>query len=170
MQGDLVTAYRDVQRLYKKVFHAELDDDHPYIDQQIEAHYEKALNTATILRLFSIIALVISVFGLVAISTYYIEGRKREIAIRKVFGSTSGEVGHRFIRRFLSYVVIAFCIATPIIIYVCVELNAEFAERAVWWYWIPAAGIIVLAVSYAAVAVQVHHAARQNPADNIKAE
>lgn len=141
-----------------------------YIDQQITSDYQKETHMATILRLFAFIAVVISVLGLVAMSTYYIDGRKKEIAVRKVFVSTSSEVSRRFIRRFLSYVVIAFVIATPIIIYFYGGWVAQYSHRAVWWYWIPIAGIIVLAVSYAAVAVQSWQAARQNPAINLKTE
>lgn len=170
IQGDPVTAYQSVQKLYKKLFHETLELEQPFIDQQIEAFYEKALNAITILRLFSFISLVISVLGLVAMSIYYIEERRKEIAIRKVFGSTSRQVGKRFILRFLSYVLIAFIIAIPVNIFACVELQSEYSERATWWYWIPLAGGIVFAVSFAAIAVQVYYASHQNPALNLKTE
>lgn len=170
IQGDPITAYRSVQKLYKKLFHEELELDHPFIDQQIESFYEKALNAITILRLFSFISLVISVLGLVAMSIYYIEGRRKEIAIRKVFGSTSGQVGKRFVLRFLSYVLVAFIIAVPVNIFVCSELISEFSARITWWYWIPLGGLLVFAVSFAAIAAQVYSASHQNPALNLKTE
>lgn len=170
IQGDPVTAYESIQKLFKKITRYDLKIDMPYLDQQITSDYQKETHMATILRLFAFIAVVISVLGLVAMSTYYIDGRKKEIAVRKVFVSTSSEVSRRFIRRFLSYVVIAFVIATPIIIYFYGGWMAQYSHRAVWWYWIPIAGIIVLAVSYAAVAVQSWQAARQNPAINLKTE
>lgn len=170
IQGDPVTAYQSVQKLYKKLFHESLELEQPFIDQQIEAFYEKVLKAITILRLFSFIALVISVLGLVAMSIYYIEERRKEIAIRKVFGSTSGEVGKRFILRFLSYVLIAFIIAIPVNIFVCTEELSAFSERITWWYYIPLAGVIVFAVSFAAIAVQVYYASHQNPALNLKTE
>lgn len=170
VQGDPVTAWGSVQKLYKDVFHHDLNLDRPFLDQQIADDYAAETRVATILRLFAIIAVIISVLGLVAMSTYYIDGRRREIAIRKVFGSTPGGVSRRFIRRFLAYVVVAFAIATPIIIYFYGGWVSQYSHRAVWWPWIPAAGAVVLAVSYAAVAVQSHQAAGQNPAENLKAE
>lgn len=170
VQGDPVEAWESIQKLFKDIFHQSFETDHPFIDQQIAEDYESETRITTILQLFALIAVVISVLGLVAMSTYYINGRRKEIAVRKVFGATSGEVSRRFIKRFLTYVLIAFVIATPIIIYFYGGWVAQYSHRAVWWYWIPVSGLIVLAVSYAAVAMQVHHASRQNPADNIKTE
>ena len=37
-------------------------------------------------------AILISALGLVAMSTYYIQQKEQEVAVRKVFGSTRGEV------------------------------------------------------------------------------
>lgn len=170
VQGDPVTAWESIQKLFKDIFHDDLNIDRPFIDQQIANDYESETRMVTILRFFALIAIVISVLGLVAMSTYYINSRRKEIAVRKVFGSTSGEVSRRFIRRFLAYVLAAFVIATPIIIYSYGSWVAQYSHRASWWQWIPAAGAIVLAVSYAAVAVQVRNASRQNPAANLKAE
>lgn len=170
IQDDPVTAYESIQKLFKKITRYDLKMDMPYLDQQIASDYQNEIRMATILRLFAFIAIVISVLGLVAMSTYYIDGRKKEIAVRKVFGSTSAEVSRRFIRRFLSYVVIAFVIAIPLIVYFYGGWVSQYSHRAVWWYWIPIGGIIVLAVSYSAVYVQVRKAARHNPAINLKSE
>ena len=170
VQGDPVTAYESIQRLFKKITNMELKQDSPFLDQQIAHDYDGEKRMATILQLFAFIAVVISVLGLVAMSTYYINGRRKEIAVRKVFGSTSGEVSRRFIRRFLSFSAIAFVIAVPLIVYIYGGWVSQYGHRATWWYWIPVAGAAVMAVSYAAVAVQSHRAARQNPAENLKSE
>lgn len=104
-------------------------------------------------------------------STYFIQQRRKEIAIRKVFGSTPGEVGRRLIHSFLSYVLIAFAIAVPLVAYVMGSWISQYSYRlSLWWLWIPTAGLFVLIVSYAAVAVQSHHASRQNPTVNLKSE
>lgn len=170
VQGDPVTAYESVRNLFEKTFKVPLDIEIPFIDQQIAYEYKNEIRLTTILHLFAFIAMVIAVLGLVAMSTYYIDGSRKEIAIRKVFGATSGEVGRRFTGRFLSYVVIAFVLAIPIIIYFYGNWVAGYSHRAMWWQWIPAAGAIVLLVSYAAVCLQVRKASRQNPALNLKSE
>ena len=67
--------------------------------------------------LFAFIAIIISLLGLVAMSTYFIQQRAREIAIRKVFGSTGNQIRVRLIRTFMLYVGIAFVIAVPIVVH-----------------------------------------------------
>lgn len=168
VQGDPVTAYRSVQRLYKQLFGTELTEEHPFIDQKIAAAYAKERQMNTLLTLFSLIAIVISVLGLVAMSTYYIDSRRREIAIRKVFGSTSGEVARRFIVRFMAYVGVAVVIAVPLTVWLYTSWLSQYSQRAVWWPWLIAAAAIVVLVSYVSVAVQTRHAARQNPADSMR--
>lgn len=167
MQGDPVAAYQSVQRLYKQLFGTELTDEHPFLDQKIADDYSKERQMTTLLTLFSLIAIVISALGLVAMSIYYIDSRRREIAIRKVFGSTSGEVGRRFIVRFMAYVAIAVVIAVPLTVWIYTSWLSQYSQRAVWWPWLIAAAAIVVLVSYASVAVQTRHAARQNPADSM---
>jgi putative ABC transport system permease protein len=40
----------------------------------------------------------------------------------------------------------------------------------VWWPWIIVAGILVLLISFCAVAVQSYMASNENPVNNIKQE
>lgn len=136
-------------------------------------HYTTAAGTGvftTILYLFAGIAVVISVLGLIAISTFYINSRRKEMAVRKVFGATSGQVGRRFIGHFLSYVLVAFVIATPVTVYLYGSWVAQFSRRALWWPWIVVAGLAVVVVSFLAVALQTWNAVRQNPSDCLKQE
>ena len=90
--------------------------------------------------------------------------------MRKVFGSTGGQVRRRLIRTFLAYVGIAFVIAAPVTAYFINGWITQYSYRIVWWPYIILAGAIVLAISYAAVAVQSRVAASENPVKNIKQE
>lgn len=65
--------------------------------------------------IFAGIAILISLLGLLAMSTYFIQQRSSEIAVRKVFGSTNAQVLVRLVKAFLTYVGIAFIIAIPLI-------------------------------------------------------
>ena len=103
-------------------------------------------------------------------STYFIQQRAKEIAIRKVFGSTSNQVRRRLIRTFLLYVGIAFVIAVPIVVHFMSDWISQYSYRITWWPWIIVAGVIVLLISFAAVAVQSWIAAGENPVKNIKQE
>ncbi|MEI3539685.1 MAG: hypothetical protein V8Q45_04690 [Alistipes onderdonkii] len=47
-------------------------------------------------------------------STYYIQQKEQEVAVRKVFGSTRGEVLVRLVGNFMRLVGAAFVIAVPV--------------------------------------------------------
>ena len=168
IQGNPVIAYQDVQRVFEEVFKTPLELDNPYIDQQIAAEYQSETRIATIVQLFSFIAILISLLGLIAMSTYFIQQRSKEIAVRKVFGSTSNQIRRGLIRTFLHYVLIAFAISVPTIWYFMSSWISQYTYRITWWPWIIVAGIIVLIISFSAVAVQSYMASNENPVKHIK--
>ncbi len=172
VEGDPVEAYAEIKKIYKEVFREEVDESSsPFVDKQVQERFEQEIRTTKIVSLFALVAIVISLLGLVAMSTYFIQQRSCEIAVRKVFGSTGGQVRRRLVRSFLVYVGVAFVIAVPIIVYFMHDWISQYSYRIAWWpYMIVVAGAVVLAVSYAAVAVQSRIAAGENPVKNIRQE
>ncbi len=171
VKGDIVDALNEVKKVYKEVFKEEINDSRPMtVTGQIAELFEKDIRTSKIVSLFAFIAIIISLLGLVAMSTYFIQQRAREIAIRKVFGSTGNQIRVRLIRTFMLYVGIAFIIAMPIVVHFMSEWIEQYSYRIVWWPLIVAAGAIVMLVSLAAVAVQSWMASNENPVKNIRQE
>ena len=166
--GSPAENFHEVQRVFKEVFHRDLyDRGCPYVNQQIEEAFEHELRTSHIVSMFALIAIIISLLGLVAMSTYFIQQRSKEIAVRKVFGSTSNQMRLRLVRTFLLYVLVAFVVAVPIVWYFMAGWISQYAYRIVWWPWLLVAGVIVLLISFAAVAVQSYVAGNENPVKHI---
>ncbi len=171
VSGDPIEAYAKIKEVYKEVFHEDIDESgSPFVDKFVQTRFEQELRTTKIVSLFAVIAIIISVLGLVAMSTYFIQQRAREIAIRKVFGSTGNQIRIRLIRTFMLYVGIAFVIAVPIVVHFMSQWIEQYSYRIVWWPWIVAAGAIVMLISFAAVAVQSWMASNENPVKNIRQE
>ena len=171
ISGDPIEAYAKIKEVYKEVFHEDIDESgSPFVDKFVQARFEQELRTTKIVSLFAVIAIIISLLGLVAMSTYFIQQRAREIAIRKVFGSTGNQIRLRLIRTFMLYVGIAFVIAVPIVVHFMSKWIEQYSYRIVWWPWIVAAGAIVMLISFAAVAVQSWMASNENPVKNIRQE
>ena len=171
VEGDPMEAYARIKEMYKEVFHEEVDESTPpFVYKQIEKRFEQEIRTSKIVSLFAFIAIIISLLGLVAMSTYFIQQRAREIAVRKVFGSTGNQIRVRLIRTFMLYVGIAFVIAVPIVVHFMSKWIEQYSYRIVWWPWIVAAGVIVMLISLAAVAVQSWMASNENPVKNIRQE
>ena len=171
VSGDPVDAYAKIKDVYKEVFHEDIDESSsPFVDKYVQARFKQELRTTKIVSLFAFIAIIISLLGLVAMSTYFIQQRAREIAVRKVFGSTGNQIRVRLIRTFMLYVGIAFIIAVPIVVHFMSKWIEQYSYRIVWWPWIVAAGVIVMIISLAAVAVQSWMASNENPVKNIRQE
>lgn len=167
VRGDEVEAVGQVVEVFKEVFDFDPSSymSDAYIDQIIASHFVKQSNFSIIVSIFAVIALIISMLGLVAMSSYYVQQRSREIAIRKVSGSTSDEVLRRFIGIFMKYVGIAVVISVPIIYVLMHNWLSDFSYRIplYWWIYVVAAAVCVL-ISMLSVYLQTRQAANANPA------
>jgi len=171
VKGDPHSAYNTVADIYHTAFHKEMtDDDAKFADRIIQDNFHSELQTSHLVTLFAFMAILISLLGLIAMATYYIGQRAKEIAIRKVFGSTGAQVRRRLIRTFMQYVAIAFVIGSLLTVWLMQHWMSQFSYRVVWWPWILVAGAVVFAVSLLAVFVQSWKAGNENPVNNIKQE
>lgn len=167
VQGDPFQAREEVKKVYEQITH--LDFDGKFVDQQIEEAYADQRRTSQIISIFAGIAILISLLGLIAMSTYFIQQRSKEIAVRKVFGSSNKDILVKLIFTFLNYVLIAFIIATPLIGYVMKRWLSGYSYRIELSPLIFfAAGLFCLLVSFVAVFVQSYYAANANPIRSIK--
>jgi putative ABC transport system permease protein len=132
--------------------------------------YEQEIRVSRILTFFAFVAILISLLGLIAMSTYYIQQRAKEIAIRKVFGSSCRQVRTRLICTFLAYVGLAALIALPVICYIVSDWIAQYAYRIAWWYCILLSILSVGVIGFCAVAIQSWAASGENPVNQLKNE
>lgn len=171
VKGDPVEAHKSVMQLYKETFGIECPTEKPFVDQMIQSEFEDVVRLSNIMSLFAFIAVVISLMGLVAMSSFFIGQREREIAVRKVFGSTSGQICTKLVRTFLAYVLVAFVIAVPIIWHFMGDWLAAYSYRISLSWWIfAAAGAFCLLVSFVAVFFQSRSASNANPAKHLAAD
>lgn len=168
-EGDAGEVFSRIKALYKERFHIDYNPDLLLVEQKIAKYYEKEAQLSAIITLFAVIAILISLLGLIAMSTYFIQQRQKEIAVRKVFGSTSRQIWASLVRTFLLYVVVAFVIAVPIVWYFMSDWLSGYSYRISLSWWIFAlAGLFCLVVSFIAVFIQSYLASNANPIEHIK--
>lgn len=168
VRGDKKETLEAVKNIYKEVYREDFTDSMPWMQQSVASAFQAESRLFTILLLFAGVALLISVLGLVAMSTYHIQQRRKEIAVRKVFGSGVAQMRRRLIGQFLSHVAVAALPAVPLVWWVAREYMNTQVVRIVWWPWIIIAVAVVLLVSWMAVAVQSRMAAAEKPVKHIK--
>lgn len=167
--GDPFIAYNDIKDTYERITGFEFTGK--FIDQEIEHSFDQQSKTSKMLVLFAAIAILLSLLGLIAMSTYFIQQRSREIAVRKVFGSSISEVLRRLIFTFLYYVIIAFVIVTPAIWYIMQQWLEGYSYRISLHPWIfISSGLFCMFLSFITVFWQSYQAACMNPVVSIKME
>lgn len=169
IEGDPYMAYDEVKKVYEHITGFEFTGD--YIDRQIRDSFALQEKTSKIVVLFSLVAVLLSILGLLAMSTYFIQQRSKEISLRKVFGSSNPEVLKQLVVTFLNYVIIAFVIVTPFVWYLMNQWLSGYTYRISLnpWFFI-SAGACCLLISFLTVFWQSYLAANENPVVSIKTE
>jgi putative ABC transport system permease protein len=140
-----------------------------YIEDSLRASAINDIRVKNIIYIFTFIALVISFLGLFAMATYFSEQATKEIAIRKISGSTSREVLYMMLSRFLILVALAFVIACPIAFYMVNRWLEGFEYKVdigIWGFL--TAGVIIFVISFITVFFQSQIAANANPVERLK--
>ena len=169
IRGDKTAAYNTVKSVFERISDGAVFTGAEYIEQEIEADYAQQRRILHIVGIFTLVAILISALGLVAMSTYYIQQKEQEVAVRKVFGSTRGEVLVRLVGNFMRLVGAAFVLAVPVAWYLLERWLQDYSVRISLSPLIfLASGAFAAAVAFVAVFWQSSRAADSNPVDSIK--
>lgn len=145
-------------------------DIHPF-DKQLERTYKNEQRLATLISLFSLLAVLISIAGVFGLVVFDSEYRRKEIGIRRVMGASVGNILLMFNKSYLWILLVCFIIACPIAWYAVNEWLQSFAYRVPSYWWIfPVALLIVGSVTLLTVTYQNWHAANENPVNSLKSE
>ena len=154
---------------------ADIDPAYPFdvqfYDTVFDNLYHKEENLRSLIMVFSILAIIISlvgVFGLVVFDTQY---RRKEIGVRKVHGATNGEILEMLNRSYIYIVLICFALAAPAGYYSIRKWLESFAYKTPMYWWVfLVALLVVLIITVVTVTFQSWRAANANPVDSLKSE
>ena len=132
---------------------------------------EPVLRTLHLVELFAVLAVLISLLGLLAMSTYYADENTKQIAVRKVFGSDVTQETWRTVRSYMLLVGIACLIGIPLAIWAAQLYLERFAYRIENHGWVFVLTVILsLVIAFITVLWQTLKAAKTNPAEALKGE
>ena len=142
-----------------------------WVDENIAEAWKPARNNMRLVELFTLLSIVISLLGLLAMSAYYADEKSRDIAVRKVFGGTVDTEAWRTIRDYMVLVGIACVIGIPIAVYAAQEYLKDFIYRLEGYWWIFVLAVLLSGlIAFVSVIWQTLKAARTNPAVELKKE
>lgn len=151
------------------------DPEYPFnvrfFDEVLNGLYEKERSLSSLITLFSLIAIFISVVGVFGLVVFDSEYRKKEIGIRKVLGSTTEEIIVMFNKTYIRILCVCFVLGAPIAGYVVHRWLENFAYKTpmYWWVYLIAFAIIAV-ITILTVTFQNWRAANENPVHSIKNE
>lgn len=145
--------------------------EYSFLDQQLRSNYKSDENTNILITYGSILAIVISILGLIGLSLFSIQQKIREIGIRKVFGASVLGLIKKFVFNKIKWVLLAAILAFPIAYYAMEIWIQRFVYQTQISIWMFAfGGLLVLVIATLTVSLVSLKAAQSNPVDILKYE
>jgi putative ABC transport system permease protein len=157
---------KDIENKWNEIFPG-VPFEYNFANALIQELYKGERNILTLFSYFTILSILISCLGLYGLTALSTERRTKEIGIRKVFGSSVGDIVIKLIKGYLILVFIAGVVALPVSWYFISSALDKFAYNiAITWIYFVAP---VLMVGLFAVFTTIYHALRAATMNPVKA-
>jgi putative ABC transport system permease protein len=149
--------------------------ENPYIffflDEEFNKQYQADMQFGRLFSFFSLIAIFIGCLGLFGLSSFMVAKRTKEIGIRKVLGSSVGQLFVLLSREFIILITIANACAWPIVLYVMDAWLNTFAYRISIGIGIfILSAVIIFIIAFITIGYQVAKASLSNPIHALRTE
>lgn len=174
---ETVGNHKEVKKAIQEVVDEWLDGELPTVvaDGYIDDFYLEALkpakNNMRLMEIFMLLAVLISLLGLIAMSTYYAGENAHSIAVRKVFGGTVESETWRNVKEYMVLVIVGAVIAVPLAVWAAQRYLEQFIVKLENYFWIFAVSVVIaFMMAFLSVLWQTLRAAKTNPAEALKKE
>ncbi|MGM9708616.1 MAG: ABC transporter permease [Prevotella sp.] len=174
-RGDHDKALADVKNtcsmVTKEVRGMPLEMNCKYIDDILSDGLKTQRNTMSLVLTFMLVSILISALGMFAMSVYYGEQQRKQIALRKVMGATVASAVWTLSRRFLVMSLVAIVLAMPLSIKAMRHYLQDFTYQIPMPWWVlAAAALFTLAIAFVSIISRTLKVATANPVESIKTE
>lgn len=142
-----------------------------FLDESMDRLYQNENNMAQLITIFGFIIVIIAVMGVYGLILFNTKYKAKEIAIRKVNGSTEKDIILLLNRSVLIQLFVSFLIAVPIVFFVVNRWLEQFAYKIdiQWWVFL-LGGLIVFVITLLTVSGQSYRTATSNPMEALNKE
>jgi putative ABC transport system permease protein len=148
-----------------KIFESQFADD------IIQQRYENEEKVSKIIISFTVLTILILMMGILAMSSYYVNQRQKEIAIRKINGAKEKEIVIMLNMNFIKWIILAYIIAAPLSYFVIQKYLESFPYKiSLTWFVFLGAGILIILLSAIFVTLKSWKTATENPVKTLKSE
>jgi ABC-type antimicrobial peptide transport system permease subunit len=160
----------DLNGIWKKIF-PHNPFSFSFMEEEYERQYRSEVRMGRLINVFAVLAVFIACLGLIGLTSFAVEQRRKEISIRKVLGASPGNVIWILGRELVIGVLVAIIISCPLAYFVMSSWLRNFAYRTgIGLEFFVLSSFLALAVAIFAVMAQSIRAAKSNPADSLRFE
>ena len=161
-------ALSKIEQVFKK-YNPDSPFNFSYVNQTFNRKLSNEKHIGNLAGLFTLLAIFISLLGLIGLASFVAEQRTKEISIRKVLGATVLNLWQMLSKDFLILVTLSGLIAVPIAYYFLRDWLQQYAYRTEISWWIFAlAGLGGLLLTLLTVSFQAIKAAMANPVKSLR--
>jgi putative ABC transport system permease protein len=168
--GNMVRGLKDTQKVWESLFPGHTFS-YDFVDGMYRQVYLVERLQATLLLLFTLIALFICSMGLLGLSLLASQQRIKEIGIRRVNGAELWGIVKLLNGAFLKWVLLSYILAIPLAWLGMHRWLEGYAYKTglSWWIFL-VAGLFALLFSAIPLSIQSWKAARRNPVEALRHE
>ncbi|WP_436514344.1 ABC transporter permease [Ekhidna sp. To15] len=145
--------------------------EYSFMNQEFEATFRSERKMATILNVFTIMAMIIACLGLFGLAAFSAEQRTKELGIRKVLGASIAELVATFSKEFTKLVLVAVLLACPLAWYFVKLWLQDFAYSTPIEIWVFLVAVVAsLLIAILTISFQSIRSANKNPVEILKDE
>lgn len=142
-----------------------------FMDESFNDMYRAEQRIGKVALSFSFLTVFIAFLGLFGLVTYITEQRVKEIGIRKVLGANLSDIVGLFAKDFLTLVLVAFIVASPVAWYFMHVWLSDFAFRiSIEWWVFAISGILTLMITFFTISYKAIRASLIDPVNSLRSE
>ncbi|OWW26403.1 ABC transporter permease [Zobellia sp. OII3] len=159
-----------IESVFKTHFPA-IPFQYDFVDSEYAEKFAAEERIGALSAIFTALAILISCLGLLGLTSFVAEQRRKEIGVRKVLGASVFNVWNMLSKDFLKLVAISCFIAVPISYYVMNGWLQDYPYRVILEWWIFLLAVVgALAITILTVSFQAIKAANSNPVKSLRME
>ncbi|NQV17442.1 MAG: ABC transporter permease, partial [Armatimonadetes bacterium] len=161
---------KEIQQVWEKFYPAH-PFNYSFLDEDVDKMYKAEEKSFRVISTFSILAIIIACMGLLGLTFYTTEQRRKEIGVRKILGASILNIIQKISAEFLKLVLIANLIAWPVSYLLINKWLASFPYKVginILVFF--TAGAIALGISLITIGFTVFRSAASNPIESIRYE
>ncbi|MDH5380951.1 MAG: ABC transporter permease [Cyclobacteriaceae bacterium] len=167
---NLTQSIEGIEKIFKKHNPSNIFEK-IFVDEEFHYKYRDFELLNTLSKLFAGLALVITCMGIFGLAAYVAEGKKKEVAIRKVLGAENYNLFLLLSGGFTKIIAFSSVVSIPVSVVFMNNFLEKYSYKVSFQWWIlPSVIVFILLITLIIVNFQVYKTLKINPVNILKSD